>query len=96
MRNLASESQLLWCIIGDFNDMMYAHEKQGGRRHEQVLLEGFKKVVYDSGLCDLGFLGSEFTWERSRGKSIWVRKGLIGVWQLRSGEICFPKLLLKF
>lgn len=30
IRELASRSKLPWCIIGDFNDMMFAHEKVGG------------------------------------------------------------------
>lgn len=34
LRNLAGASQLPWCILGDFNDIMYIHEKRGGRREE--------------------------------------------------------------
>ncbi|XP_074360397.1 uncharacterized protein LOC141700593 [Apium graveolens] len=67
LRDPAAESQLPWCLIGDFNDMMHEHEKQGGRRQPRGLLEGFKETVFDSGLDDLGFIGSEFTWEKSRG-----------------------------
>lgn len=61
IRSLAAESQLPWCLIGDFNDMMYAYEKHWGRRHERTLLEGFKEAVYESGLDDLGYIGNEFT-----------------------------------
>lgn len=43
-------------MIGDFNDMMFVHEKEGGRRHLRVLLEGFKEAVNGCGLIDLGLL----------------------------------------
>lgn len=51
-----------WCIIGDFNDMMFGYEKQGGRAHPRSLLEGFTEAVNDSGLMDLWYTGSDFTW----------------------------------
>lgn len=33
VRILALRSQLPWCIIEDFNGMMFAHEKYGRRAH---------------------------------------------------------------
>lgn len=76
LRNLAGVSKIPWCILGDFNDLMYLHEKRGGRRHPEVLLEGFRTAVNDCHLCDLGFLGSEFTWKRSRGTTTWIQERL--------------------
>ncbi|XP_074378457.1 uncharacterized protein LOC141719994 [Apium graveolens] len=76
IKDLGAESQLPWCIIGDFNDMLYAHEKRGGRNHARVLLEGFQEVVHESGLSDLGYIGSEFTWERARGTDHWIQERL--------------------
>lgn len=40
---------------------MYIHEKQGGRRRHDALLDGFKIVVNECNLRDFGFTGSEFT-----------------------------------
>lgn len=60
---LARMSQLSWCILGNFNDMMYEHEKQGGRPHLASLLEDFREAVNACELVDLGFTGNEFTWE---------------------------------
>lgn len=76
IRELASRSNLPWCIIGDFNDMMFAHEKVGRRRHPRFLLEGFSETVNECGLRDLGFVGNQFTWERSRGSAAWVQERL--------------------
>ena len=66
---------LPWCIIGDFNDIMYAEEKRGGHDRARCLLEDFVSTVNDCGLVDLGYTGELFTWERFRGKVIGCRKG---------------------
>lgn len=76
MNQLSQVSQLPWCIGGDFNDMMFEHEKKGGRPQPRALLEGFKDVVAECGLTDLGFNGSEFTWERFRGTTAWIQERL--------------------
>lgn len=74
IRVLASSSTLPWCMLGDYNDMLYGFEKVGGHPHPTGLLEGFIKVVMECGLEDLGFNGSEFTWEKSRGTDIWIQE----------------------
>ncbi|XP_074327603.1 uncharacterized protein LOC141665516 [Apium graveolens] len=62
LRTLAGESTLPWCVLGDFNDIMFAHEKSGGRSQPSRLMEGFRSAVNECELLDLGFVGSEFTW----------------------------------
>lgn len=52
LKELAARSSIPWCVIGEFNDMMFMHEKKGGRL--SFLLEGFKDTVYECGLMDLG------------------------------------------
>ncbi|XP_074336841.1 uncharacterized protein LOC141674013 [Apium graveolens] len=76
LRDLATRSSLPWCVIGDINDMMYVHEKEGGRVQPRFLLEGFKDAVCDCRLLDLGFVGNPFTWEKSRGTALWVQERL--------------------
>lgn len=76
LRGLAGESSLPWCVVGDFIDMMFAQEKIGGRPHSRVLLDGFKETINDCGLMDMGFIGNEFTRERSRGHHNWLHERL--------------------
>lgn len=76
LRMLASQSNLPWCIIGDFNDMCFADEKMGGREHPRRFLNGFRETLQDCELLDLGFVGPKYTWEKSRGKENWVQERL--------------------
>ncbi|XP_074346760.1 uncharacterized protein LOC141685565 [Apium graveolens] len=69
LKELAGRSMLPWCIIGDFNDIMYAEEKRGVHNRARSLMEGFVSTVNDCGLVDLGYVGELFMWERFRGKS---------------------------
>lgn len=64
------------CIIGDFNDMLTADEKKGGKNHPRCLLNGFSEVISDCNLIDLGYIGDKFTWERARGTDKWVLERL--------------------
>lgn len=76
LRDLALRSELPWCIIDDFNDIMLETEKQGGCEQPRRLSEGFTAAINDCQLLDLGFNGSMFTWERSRGSDRWVQERL--------------------
>lgn len=41
IRQLASVSQLPWCIIGDFNDLLYPSDKEGSVDHPSFSDERF-------------------------------------------------------
>lgn len=41
LRYLAGKSTLPWCIIGDFNDLLFAHEKRGGTDHPRSWSDWF-------------------------------------------------------
>lgn len=55
---------------------MYDHEKKGGGMHPRWLMEGFKKMINECNLMDMGYSGSEYTWEHSRGTANWVQERL--------------------
>ncbi|KAL8145821.1 hypothetical protein AgCh_003824 [Apium graveolens] len=75
LKVLARNSELPWCVIGDFNDM-YEDDKWGGRKHPYNLLLGFRETMMDCELQDLGFVGEKYTWEKSRGQSNWIQERL--------------------
>lgn len=75
IRDLARKDSIPWCILGDFNDMLYVTDKKGLHKHPTTLLNGFRNAT-DSGLVELELVGGNYTWERSRGKEDWVRERL--------------------
>jgi len=66
LRSLTDRSALLWVVLGDFNDLLFQHEKRGGNPHPDSLLRGFGEAMDDCRLVQLPMQGYQFTWERSK------------------------------
>jgi hypothetical protein len=56
MRELKAQYDLPWAIIGDFNEIMFSHEKDGGNPRLEPFMQAFRDA-----LEDLGFSGDPFT-----------------------------------
>ncbi|XP_019157741.1 PREDICTED: uncharacterized protein LOC109154396 [Ipomoea nil] len=76
IRSLSHRSQLQWVMIGDFNDLLYQHEKRGGNPHPEALLRGFGKTIDECGLAQLPMQGYPYTWERGEGTVDWIEERL--------------------
>ncbi|XP_074323651.1 uncharacterized protein LOC141660555 [Apium graveolens] len=55
---------------------MYASDKKGRRSHSQRMMDGFRKAVEDSSFIELNLQGGDYTWEKSKGTTRWVRERL--------------------
>jgi hypothetical protein len=51
-------------VAGDFNTILYNHEKKGGAAPNQTSINKFAYCLGDCNLNDLGFKGVPFTWRR--------------------------------
>ncbi|XP_057746094.1 uncharacterized protein LOC130965343 [Arachis stenosperma] len=51
-----------WLIAGDFNEIKDSSEKKGGAAIDLNAYNRFANWINESGLIDLGFIGSRFTW----------------------------------
>ena len=58
---LNQQLTLPWLCAGDFNEIMYLHEKIGGPERPQSAMEKFRFALADCGLRDLGYTGDKFT-----------------------------------
>ena len=62
--------------MGDFNKIINAKEKVGGRIRPKWQMRCFREVINRCRLRDLGYVGSDYTWSRRLGSRGWVRERL--------------------
>ena len=72
LENLSRRSNLSWVCMGDFNEIMYAKEKDGGGIRPEGQMRCFREVINRCRLRDLGYVGSDYTWSRRLGSQGWV------------------------
>ncbi|XP_017256280.1 uncharacterized protein LOC108225836 [Daucus carota subsp. sativus] len=53
LSNLARDSNLPWCIIGDLNIITSQQDKKGGAAYPQRLIDGFNALLEETGLHDI-------------------------------------------
>lgn len=59
-----ASSSTPWCVLGDFNSIIFASEKLCLRPSR--LNTDFQQMMLASGLQDMGFSGNKFTWSSNR------------------------------
>lgn len=65
LRTLHMQEKLPWICLGDFNEILYNYEKQGGVPRNQVYMNIFCDALDFCELKDLGFEGDIFTWRNN-------------------------------
>ncbi|XP_073362313.1 uncharacterized protein [Aegilops tauschii subsp. strangulata] len=65
LRILHNEASLPWLCLGDFNEVLFANEKEEGNEKSQACMERFREALDFCGLEDLGFEGDKFTWRNN-------------------------------
>lgn len=55
-----------WGCMGDFNEILFQHEKEGLRPHDNRLIDDFRKFLDDNSLTDVELKGCKFTWSNNR------------------------------
>lgn len=76
LKHLKCTSPLPWLVIGDFNEIMGLSEKEGGSIRPRKQMEDFVSTIDHCGLCDLGFIGSKFTWLYQTTSRVQIRERL--------------------
>jgi hypothetical protein len=62
LRDLYAQVDLPWLAAGDFNEILFQHEKEGACPRSQAQMDRFQDAIVDCELQDLGFEGDVFTW----------------------------------
>nr|XP_051221192.1 uncharacterized protein LOC127339372 [Lolium perenne] len=69
LKILHGQSNLPWVCMGDFNEILFADEKQGGQDRSQASMDKFGSALEFVSLDDLGFSGDPYTW-RNNGHTV--------------------------
>ncbi|GAU45872.1 hypothetical protein TSUD_240840 [Trifolium subterraneum] len=67
LKEIRDMSNLLWCVIGDFNYLLSQQDKKGLLPHPNRLCSGFRSAVNDCDLTEIHLEGYPFTWIKSGG-----------------------------
>lgn len=73
IRSLKQDLSSPWLIMGDFNEILYNSEKEGGRPRTQRQLQAFHDALSECELNDMGFTGDIYTWRRGQIRERLVR-----------------------
>lgn len=50
--------------MGDFNEILWTNEKEGGPPRNERQMRGIQDIVIKLGLRDMGYQGYKFTWKK--------------------------------
>ncbi|GMI67914.1 hypothetical protein HRI_000460700 [Hibiscus trionum] len=95
LRELGNNQTLPWIVAGDFNEIAYSFEKQGGRLRPERNMVGFRDALEDCHLTDLGFKGTWYTWERGKLQTNNVRERLDRMVANPSWWQLFPRYMVS-
>ncbi|KAK9726698.1 hypothetical protein RND81_05G231500 [Saponaria officinalis] len=95
MRDLKTFSDLPWLLLGDFNQILYDHEKKGGRRRPQGDMDGFRQAMDVCDLINIGYARDPFTWWNKRGEPEDIFERLDRGLAFPEWLDCFPALTLS-
>jgi hypothetical protein len=82
LRELNANHNLPWVVIGDFNEIMFSHEKEGGNPRPNSFMQAFQDALTDCELEDLGYSGDSYTWKRGRIRERLDRAVANGAWNI--------------
>ncbi len=82
-----------WLCFGDFNVVLGAEEKEGGKCGSSSATNFLKNLMFDLGAVDLGFSGTKYTWRNNRWGREVSKKGWIVASPVCIGGLPFQELL---
>lgn len=62
---LKEQFEMPWLCSGDFNEILFGCEKEGGPPRAESSMQKFRSVLEECGLHDLGFVCDPFTWRNN-------------------------------
>lgn len=66
LRKLRDVCREPWIVFGDFNEVLYSWEMNGGMKRNQLQMRQFRDVILDCELRDMGCKGDQFSFSNKR------------------------------
>ena len=64
MTHVRADSDLPWLCMGDFNEVLRREEHMSVCDRDENQMRGFREAVDICGLCDIGYIGLDWTFEK--------------------------------
>lgn len=95
LKTLSHEEDIHWFVCGDFNEILYGCEKQGGLPREERMMDLFRRTLEECHLNDVGFSERWFTWERGNLPKTNIRERLDRGVVTTSWMALFPEVVVQ-
>lgn len=74
LQDIASQMTGAWCVLGDFNSVLYKDDRIGGQEITDLEIKDFAQCLEVCELTEMRSTGAYFTWTN---KTIWSRLGRV-------------------
>ena len=91
LKKVSDHHDLLWILIGNFNDMIEESEKLGGNPLSVRRVREYRECMDHRNLLDLGFSVPKFTWTNKRDIGNLIQERLDRCWATPSWKVLFPE-----
>ncbi|XP_042964646.1 uncharacterized protein LOC122298864 [Carya illinoinensis] len=76
LRSFKPNEKTPWCVMGDFNEILFQNEKVGGRQRSESQLIQFREMMEDNLLYDLGCCNGFYTWSNRHSNVSFIKERL--------------------
>lgn len=73
LRGIAGTNGLPWAVMGDFNEVLHAHEHDGVGNRSQAQVDAFRDALDTCGLVDIAYTGTTWTFEKKVTRGTFTR-----------------------
>ena len=95
LRGIVGANDIPWLVLGDFNEVIHAHEHNGVGSRSQAQMEAFRDALDTCSLSDIGYTGNSWTFEKKVAGGTYTRVRLDRAVENPAWSIAFPAAVLE-
>lgn len=90
LRDISRSQHNAWLCVGDWNQALFHFEKKRGVPSDFNRMNAFREAIAEYGLEDLGYKGSDFTWQNGQIGDGYIQERLDRCLANEKWRECFP------